>query len=333
MVEVRTANQLEDLRELLMLGGDVNIAVAYVRESGLREIEEQLLAAREKGTVRFLFSLDGRVTEPAAAERLLGLVGQGFEVKYFEIPASERAIFHPKLYISSSGLSVTFLTGSYNLTGAALGRNKEHGLKVICTGIERPGQDALASFNALWDDNLSKPLTREKVADYAVQYIHPTKTPNDELWADQRYWLFKCNPPRHNYSFSDFVNDGIADWGIHVRNSTSRGWLRDEVRIGDKILFYHTGHRVPNVPTTAIVGTAQVVWRNGDPNAPLVRILHEQTFIEPVTLAQIVAGGRGAALHNLGQMMSNTHTRYTVQPVTPLEFAEIVRMGMGENQP
>ena len=102
MVEVRTANQLDDLSKLLKSGGDVSIAVAYVSRRGLCRIEAQLKEASRKGNVRFLFSLDGRTTEPAAAERLLELSSESLEVRYFDIPKSEHAIFHPKLFISAT---------------------------------------------------------------------------------------------------------------------------------------------------------------------------------------------------------------------------------------
>ena len=330
MVEVRTAKQLDDLKELLTSGGDVSIAVAYVRQSALTKIEPELRQASSEGKVRFLIALDGRITEPAAAERLLDLSSDSFEVRYFDLPASERAIFHPKLYICSSAESVSFLTGSYNLTGAALGRNREHGLRVTCTAGGEPAKEALDSFDALWKDDHAKPLTQEAVRTYREDYIRSTIVPEDELWADQGYWLFKCNPPRHDYSFTDFVNDEITDWGGQVENPASRQRLRDEVRIGDMALFYHTGHTIQNLPQKAVLGTAQVVWHNNDPNAPLVHIRHENTFLEPVTLGDIVAGGQGGILQNLGQMMSKTHTRHTVQRVRPEEYQEIVRLGMTE---
>ncbi len=71
MVKVCTAKQLEHLKELLSSGGDISIAVAYVRQSGLSQIQQELKKALSKGRVRLLIALDGRITEPAALEELL----------------------------------------------------------------------------------------------------------------------------------------------------------------------------------------------------------------------------------------------------------------------
>ena len=338
MVEVRTANQLEDLRELLTLSGDVSIAVAYVRESGLREIEEHLLVAREKGPIRFLFSLDGRVTEPTAAERLLGLAGQGFEVKYFEIPASERAIFHPKLYICRTEESTTFLTGSYNLTGAALGRNREHGLRVSCLNSEDPAREALASFDALWENDLARPLTKEKVADYADNYLHTITAPNDALAADQRHWMFKCNPGQHDFYFGTLVQDGMTDWGGEVDHPQSRTNLEREVQVGDRVIIYHTTHspeRRQNIAERAAMGCAHVTRKYANPaGRVIVDLSLNFPFNEPVTLEEIQDGVRHPDLQHLAGLMTNfPQSQHNIQRLTKREFDEIVHLGMGANQP
>ncbi len=73
----------------------------------------------------------------------------------------------------------------------------------------------------------------------------------------KRYWLFKSEPGA--YSFDDLVNDGVAEWD-GVRNFKARNYLRDEVKPGDGVLFYHS-----NADPIAIVGTAEVV-REGYPD-------------------------------------------------------------------
>ena len=73
----------------------------------------------------------------------------------------------------------------------------------------------------------------------------------------KRYWLFKSEPGA--YSFDDLVNDSVAEWD-GVRNFKARNYLRDEVKPGDGVLFYHS-----NTDPIAIVGTAEVV-REGYPD-------------------------------------------------------------------
>ena len=73
-----------------------------------------------------------------------------------------------------------------------------------------------------------------------------------------RYWLFKSEPGA--YSFDDLVQDGVAEWD-GVRNFQARNLLRDEIKEGDGILFYHS-----TAKPMAVIGTAEVV-REGYPDS------------------------------------------------------------------
>ena len=70
----------------------------------------------------------------------------------------------------------------------------------------------------------------------------------------RRYWLFKSEPTA--YSYDDLVGDVVAEWD-GVRNYQARNMLRDEIKEGDGVLFYHS-----SIKPTAVIGTAKVV-RNG----------------------------------------------------------------------
>ena len=55
----------------------------------------------------------------------------------------------------------------------------------------------------------------------------------------RRYWLFKSEPS--DYSFNDLMGEDnqTAEWD-GVRNYTARNHLRDDVQVGDGVLFYHS---------------------------------------------------------------------------------------------
>ncbi len=72
-----------------------------------------------------------------------------------------------------------------------------------------------------------------------------------------KYWLFKSEPS--GYSYDDLVKDGVAEWD-GVRNFQARNTLRDDIKKGDGVLFYHS-----STDPLAIVGTALVV-REGYPD-------------------------------------------------------------------
>lgn len=68
-----------------------------------------------------------------------------------------------------------------------------------------------------------------------------------------RYWLFKSEPDE--YSIDDLAAEvnGIGRWD-GIRNYQARNLLRDEVKVGDGVLFYHSSCKVPGV-----AGIAEVV--------------------------------------------------------------------------
>ncbi len=65
-----------------------------------------------------------------------------------------------------------------------------------------------------------------------------------------QYWLFKTEPD--GYSIDDLKRDKKTVWS-GVRNYQARNMLRDEVKKGDIVIFYHSSCAVP-----AAVGIAEV---------------------------------------------------------------------------
>jgi len=72
-----------------------------------------------------------------------------------------------------------------------------------------------------------------------------------------RYWLFKEEPTHYNYA--DLERDGRAVWE-GVSNALALRHLR-QVRVGDRVLYYHTGKE------KAVVGEMEVVGVTPDPLA------------------------------------------------------------------
>ncbi len=68
-----------------------------------------------------------------------------------------------------------------------------------------------------------------------------------------RYWLFKSEPSC--FSIKDLANcTGHRNHWDGVRNYQARNMLRDDIKIGDHVFFYHSSCLVPG-----IVGTMEVV--------------------------------------------------------------------------
>ena len=65
-----------------------------------------------------------------------------------------------------------------------------------------------------------------------------------------RYWLMKTEPGV--YGIDDLVRDRtVAWWG--VRNYQARNFMRDLMKVGDKVLFYHSSCPEPGIAGLATV--------------------------------------------------------------------------------
>ena len=67
-----------------------------------------------------------------------------------------------------------------------------------------------------------------------------------------RYWLMKSEPDE--FSIQDLERVGTEPW-TGVRNYQARNFMRDGMKVGDRILFYHSNTKVPGVAGIAEVAS------------------------------------------------------------------------------
>lgn len=147
------------------------------------------------------------------------------------------------------------------------------------------------------------------------------------------FWLFKSEPSA--YSIDDLRKEKRTCWD-GIRNYQARNLIRDKIRKGDRVLFYHSSASPPGV-----VGLARVVReaypddtafdrkhpqfdpksKRDDPTWLMVDIEWEETFPRAVSLAEI------QAVPQLKGMVLVNNSRLSVQPVQKKEFERILRMG------
>lgn len=149
------------------------------------------------------------------------------------------------------------------------------------------------------------------------------------------YWLFKTEPGC--FSFDDLKKrPGMTEPWDGVRNFQARNFLRDTVKVGDSVLFYHS-----NISEPAIVGLAEVV-RSGypditalnpgaehfDPKASvdnplwyMVDVRYEKPLRRIVTLDDIKQNIL------LSDMPLVKRSRLSIQPVTTEQWQVILAMG------
>lgn len=155
------------------------------------------------------------------------------------------------------------------------------------------------------------------------------------------YWLFKSEPDV--YSIHDLRKEPTQTtcWD-GVRNYQARNFLRDHVRLGDGVLFYHS-----NADPLAIAGTAEVV-RTGypdpsafDPDDPhydpksrpdapvwyMVDVRLVRIFPEPVTRDMLRKNAVTAEM-----MVLQRGARLSIQPVTAAQWKAVHKLA-GVPQP
>ncbi|AMV32433.1 EVE domain protein [Pirellula sp. SH-Sr6A] len=152
----------------------------------------------------------------------------------------------------------------------------------------------------------------------------------------QRYWLMKTEPDV--FSIDDLKNSPNQStcWD-GVRNYQARNFMRDDMRIGDKVLVYHS-----NAEPSCVVGIATIcreaypdhtAWDPTDPHFDpktdpanprwmMVDIRYESKFNVPQSLAMLRELSELSAMELLRK-----GSRLSVQPVRKKEFDIIVKRG------
>ena len=65
-----------------------------------------------------------------------------------------------------------------------------------------------------------------------------------------RYWLMKSEPCE--FSIDDLAREGHVAW-FGVRNYQARNFMRDQMRVDDGVLFYHSSCAEPGIAGLAVV--------------------------------------------------------------------------------
>ena len=158
---------------------------------------------------------------------------------------------------------------------------------------------------------------------------------------EKRYWLVKSEPA--TFSFDDLLArpDRTTHWD-GVRNYTARTFMRDGMKLGDQVFFYHS-----NAEPSAIVGLCEVVREgypdhtaldandphfdpDSDPTDPkwfMVDLRAVRALPRPLPLPELRTRKElaGMALLRIG--------RLSVSPIRPAEWDVIMKMaGEGEVQ-
>lgn len=152
---------------------------------------------------------------------------------------------------------------------------------------------------------------------------------------EQKFWLVKTEP--ESFSIQDLAKapKQTTCWS-GVRNYQARNFMRDEMKLGDRVLVYHSSTDIP-----AIVGIATIAresypdstaWDKNDhhfdaastkdtPRWFMVDIKLEKIFKEPLPLTDL------RTIPALKEMeLLRKGSRLSVQPVRKAEFDAILKL-------
>lgn len=157
-----------------------------------------------------------------------------------------------------------------------------------------------------------------------------------------KFWLVKSEPTEFSTGDLEKSKNKTTYWD-GVRNYQARNFIRDEMKIGDRVLFYQS-----NAEPNAVVGICEVVKEaypdhtqfdskhtHYDPKADkknptwfMVDIKLVKKFKELVTLEEIKSNPKLAKMR-----LVKRGNRLSVMPVTKDDFEEIIRMENPLNPP
>ena len=151
-----------------------------------------------------------------------------------------------------------------------------------------------------------------------------------------RYWLMKCEPAA--YTIDDLKRDTRTSWE-GVRNFQARNFMRDQMRVGDEVLFYAS-----NAEPSGVTGLAEIARAGypdsfafdpkhkyfdsgSDPTSPTwymvdIRFVGKFDDVIPLSTLKSTAG-----LESM--MVAQKGSRLSVQPVTKAEFEIVAKLGRG----
>lgn len=148
----------------------------------------------------------------------------------------------------------------------------------------------------------------------------------------QRYWLMKSEPDV--YSIEHLKRDRSTTWE-GVRNYMARNFMVNDMKPGDKVLFYHS-----NAKPSGVAGIAEVT---GEPEPDRTQFDKKSDYYDPKstaenprwrcvrvryveTLPELVSLDAIKGDKNLADMVLLQNSRLSVQPVTKPEYEHIIKL-------
>ncbi len=127
----------------------------------------------------------------------------------------------------------------------------------------------------------------------------------------------KCEPSA--YTIDDLARDGTTQWD-GVRNYQARNFMRDDMQVGDPVLFYAS-----NAEPSGVTGLARIA-RAGYPERDATWSMVDVAFVERFdAIVPLDTLKRTAGLKQM--VVTQKGSRLSIQPVRKSEYDIVVRVG------
>jgi predicted RNA-binding protein with PUA-like domain len=151
----------------------------------------------------------------------------------------------------------------------------------------------------------------------------------------KRYWLVKSEPDCFSIHDLAKCKQQTTFWS-GVRNYQARNFMRDQMKLGDEVLYYHSSANPPAVAGTAVIVREgypdHTAWNRKDdhfdpkasPDNPIwqmVDIKLQEIFSREVPIDEL---RKVPALKNMELLKQGS--RLSVQPVSEIEYEVIVSL-------
>lgn len=148
-----------------------------------------------------------------------------------------------------------------------------------------------------------------------------------------RYWLMKSEPDA--FSIDDLKAVGVEPWD-GIRNYQARNFMRDEMKKGDKVFFYHSSCAEPGIvgimkvasepypDQTAFDSSAKYYDPKSDPENPrwiLVDVKFVEKLHNPILLSELK---QAPELENMRLLKRGN--RLSIMPVEESEWDCIMKL-------
>ena len=152
----------------------------------------------------------------------------------------------------------------------------------------------------------------------------------------KQYWLIKSEPDAFSYDDLERAKKKTTPWD-GVRNYRARNFMRDDMRVGDGILYYHSNAKPPGVVGVAEVASASYPdatqfdpadshfdpkSKKEDPRWCLVDVRAVRKLPRFVSLPDLKAEPR---LVEMGVVQRGN--RLSIQPVNATEWSVVLELG------